>query len=288
MAASTRPDDPMVSTAWLAAHLDAPDVRVVDASWHLPGAGRDARAEYLAGHIPGAVFFDIDDISDTTSPLPHMAPPPEKFASRVKRLGLGDGARIVIYDSTGIFSAPRAWWLFRLMGHEDVRVLDGGLPKWTAEGRPLEDMPPVARERHFTVRHHPGLVRSLAQVEAKLAAGDATVLDARPAGRFEGSAPEPRPGLPSGHMPGARNLPWNSILAPDGTLLEPEQLAAAYRAAGVDLSRRIVTSCGSGVSACVLALGLARLGLWDVPVYDGSWAEWAARPDAAIATGPAA
>lgn len=288
MAASTRPDDPMVSTAWLAAHLDAPDVRVVDASWHLPGAGRDARAEYLAGHIPGAVFFDIDDISDTTSPLPHMAPPPEKFASRVKRLGLGDGARIVIYDSTGIFSAPRAWWLFRLMGHEDVRVLDGGLPKWTAEGRPLEDMPPVARERHFTVRHHPGLVRSLAQVEAKLAAGDATVLDARPADRFEGSAPEPRPGLPSGHMPGARNLPWNSILAPDGTLLEPEQLAAAYRAAGVDLSRRIVTSCGSGVSACVLALGLARLGLWDVPVYDGSWAEWAARPDAAIATGPAA
>lgn len=288
MAASTRPDDPMVSTAWLAAHLDAPDVRVVDASWHLPGAQRDARAEYLAGHIPGAVFFDIDEISDTTSPLPHMAPPPEKFASRVKRLGLGDGARIVIYDSTGIFSAPRAWWLFRLMGHEDVRVLDGGLPKWTAEGRPLEDMPPVARERHFTVRHHPGLVRSLAQVEAKLAAGDVTVLDARPAGRFEGSAPEPRPGLPSGHMPGARNLPWNSILAPDGTLLEPEQLAAAYRAAGVDLSRRIVTSCGSGVSACVLALGLARLGLWDVPVYDGSWAEWAARPDAAIATGPAA
>lgn len=288
MAASTRPDDPMVSTAWLAAHLDAPDVRVVDASWHLPGAQRDARAEYLAGHIPGAVFFDIDEISDTTSPLPHMAPPPEKFASRVKRLGLGDGARIVIYDSTGIFSAPRAWWLFRLMGHEDVRVLDGGLPKWTAEGRPLEDMPPVARERHFTVRHHPGLVRSLAQVEAKLAAGDVTVLDARPAGRFEGSAPEPRPGLPSGHMPGARNLPWNSILAPDGTLLEPEQLAAAYRAAGVDLSRRIVTSCGSGVSACVLALGLARLGLWDVPVYDGSWAEWAARPDAAIATGRAA
>lgn len=288
MAASTRPDDPMVSTAWLAAHLDAPDVRVVDASWHLPGAGRDARAEYLAGHIPGAVFFDIDEISDTGSPVPHMAPPPEKFASRVKRLGLGDGARIVIYDSTGIFSAPRAWWLFRLMGHEDVRVLDGGLPKWIAEGRPLEDMPPMARERHFTVRHHPGLVRSLAQVEAKLAAGDATVLDARPAGRFEGSAPEPRPGLPSGHMPGARNLPWNSILAPDGTLLEPEQLAAAYRAAGVDLSRRIVTSCGSGVSACVLALGLARLGLWDVPVYDGSWAEWAARPDAAIATGPAA
>lgn len=288
MAASTRPDDPMVSTAWLAAHLDAPDVRVVDASWHLPGTGRDARAEYLAGHIPGAVFFDIDEISDTSSPLPHMAPPPERFASRVKRLGLGDGARIVIYDSTGIFSAPRAWWLFRLMGHEDVRVLDGGLPKWTAEGRPLEDMPPMARERHFTVRYHPGLVRSLDQVTAKLAAGDATVLDARPAGRFEGTAPEPRPGLPSGHMPGARNLPWNSILAPDGTLLEPEQLAGVYRAAGVDLSRRVVTSCGSGVSACVLALGLARLGLWDVPVYDGSWAEWASRPDAAIATGPAA
>lgn len=288
MAASTRPDDPMVSTAWLATHLDAPDVRIVDASWHLPTAGRDARAEYLENHIPGAVFFDIDEISDTTSTLPHMAPPPEKFASRVKRLGLGDGSRIVVYDSTGIFSAPRVWWLFRLMGHEDVRVLDGGLPKWIAEGRPLEDMPPVARERHFTVRRHPGLVRSLAQVEAKLASGEATVLDARPAARFEGSAPEPRPGLPSGHMPGARNLPWNSILAPDGTLLEPEELAGVYRAAGVDLSRRVVTSCGSGVSACVLALGLARLGLWDVPVYDGSWAEWAGRPEAPIATGPAA
>jgi thiosulfate/3-mercaptopyruvate sulfurtransferase len=287
LSAHARPDDPLVSTQWLADHLDAPDLRVVDASWHLPGSARDPRAEYLAGHIPRAVFFDIDEVADLDSPYPHMAPSPEKFASRMRRLGLGDGLRIVVYDSTGIFSAPRVWWLFRLMGHEDVRVLDGGLPKWVKEGRPLEEMAPMISDRHFTVRRNSGLIRAIDQVQAKLEAGSAQIVDARPAGRFEGSAPEPRPGLPSGHMPGARNVPWSGLMAPDGTMLEPEALAGVFRSANVDLLRRIVTSCGSGVSACVLALGLARLGLWDVPVYDGSWAEWAARPEAAIATGPA-
>lgn len=286
MSAWSRPDDPLVSTSWLADNLATPDIRIVDASWHLPTAGRDPHAEYLAGHIPGAVFFDIDEIADLDSPLPHMAPPPEKFASRARALGLGDGVRIVVYDSTGLFSAPRVWWLFRMMGHEDVVALDGGLPKWVAEGRPLEDMAPIARPRHFTARRRVDLVRDRAQVAAKLETGSAQIVDARPAARFAGAAPEPRPGLPSGHMPGARSVPWTSLVRPDGTMHEPEALSAAFRAAGVDLTRRIVTSCGSGVSACVLALGLARLGLWDVPVYDGSWAEWASTPGAPIATGP--
>lgn len=285
MTAWSRPDDPIVSTSWLASHIDAPDVRVVDASWHLPSAGRDARAEYEACHIPGAVFFDIDAISDPHSPLPHMAPSPEMFASRVRKLGLGDGVRIVVYDSSGIFSAPRAWWLFRLMGHEDVVVLDGGMKAWLAEGRPTEDLPPVGKERHFTARRRIDLVRDMAQVAAKLDTGDAQIVDARPAGRFLGTTPEPREGLPSGHMPGAYNVPWSAVVDPGtGRMLEPAALASVFESAGVDLSRRIVTSCGSGVSACVLALGLARLGLWDVPVYDGSWSEWAATPGAAIAT----
>jgi thiosulfate/3-mercaptopyruvate sulfurtransferase len=285
MSSWSRPDDPLVSTAWLAAHLEAPDVRVVDASWHLPGSGRDARAEYAACHIPGAVFFDIDAISDPASPLPHMAPSPELFSSRVRKLGLGDGVRIVVYDSLGIFSAPRAWWLFRLMGHEEVLVLDGGLKAWLAQGRPVEDMAPVQKERHFTARRRGDLVRDRTQVAGKLATGSAQIVDARPAARFAGTAPEPREGLPSGHMPGALNVPWSQLVDPEtGTMRDPQAIAATFRAAGVDLSRRIVTSCGSGVSACVLALGLARIGLWDVPVYDGSWSEWASQPDAAIAT----
>jgi thiosulfate/3-mercaptopyruvate sulfurtransferase len=288
MPTAARPDDPLVSTQWLADHFEAPDLRIVDASWHLPGSGRDPQAEYRAAHIPGAVFFDIDEICDLDSPLPHMAPSAEKFASRVQKLGLGDGLRIVVYDSTAIFSAARVWWLFRLMGHEDVRVLDGGLPKWQAEGRPTEDMPPMPGARHFTVRRHPAMIRDLDQVRAKLETGSAQLVDARPAARFEGTAPEPRAGLPSGHMPGARSVPWSTLMQPDGTMQEPDRIAEVFRAAGVDLSRRIVTTCGSGVSACVLTLGLARLGLWDVPVYDGSWAEWASQPGAPIATGPAA
>jgi thiosulfate/3-mercaptopyruvate sulfurtransferase len=200
------PSDPMVSVAWLASKLTAPDIRVVDASSFMPGSDRDARAEYDAGHIPGAVFFDINEICDLDTDLPHMMPSAEKFASRVKKLGLGDGCRIVVYDSLGLFSAPRVWWMFRHMGHEDVVVLDGGLPAWVAAGHELEDMPPMPRERHFTVRRRADLIRDMEQVRVKLETGSAQIVDARGAGRFAGTAPEPRAGLPSGHMRGAFNV----------------------------------------------------------------------------------
>jgi thiosulfate/3-mercaptopyruvate sulfurtransferase len=278
--------DPLVSTQWLADHLKAPDVRILDASWHLPTENRDARAEYRAQHIPGAVFFDIDEICDTDSPLPHMLPHPVKFSSRMRKLGLGDGSRFVVYDSTGLFSAPRVWWMLRAMGHEDVVVLDGGLPKWVAEGRPVEDLPLPPRERHFTVRYHSALVRTLPEVQKALARGE-QVLDARSAGRFEGREPEPRPGVRSGHMPGAKNVPWQSLLGPDGALLPAPELAAKFKGAGVDIHKPVITTCGSGVSAAVLALALARLGQERTPVYDGSWAEWGSREDLPLATGPA-
>lgn len=284
MAGWANPDDPLVTTQWLADKLGAPDVRIIDASWHMPASGRDAKAEYHDVHIPGAVFFDIDEIADTDSPFPHMMPSPEKFASRVKKLGLGDGLRLVIYDSTGVFSAARVWWMFRHMGHDDVVVLDGGLPKWLAEGRQTDDMPPIPRERHFTVRRQANLVRDKAQMQEKVASKVAQILDARSPGRFAGTEPEPRPNLPSGHMPGAINVPFSSLLTPDKTMLDPQDLAHVFKAAGVDLSKRIVTTCGSGVTASVVALGLARLGLWDVPVYDGSWSEWAADPTNPIVT----
>jgi thiosulfate/3-mercaptopyruvate sulfurtransferase len=265
----------MVSVAWLASRLDAPDIRVVDASSFMPASDRDARAEYEAGHIPGAVFFDINEICDIDTDLPHMMPSAEKFTSRVQKLGLGDGLRIVVYDSLGIFSAPRVWWMFRHMGHQDVVVLDGGLPTWKAAGHALEDMPLVARERHFTVRRRADLIRDMDQVRDELTANTAQIIDARSAGRFAGSAPEPRESLPSGHMKGALNVPFTNVLNADGTLKDIAGLSDSMRAGGVDLSRRIVTSCGSGITACVLALALARLGRWDVPVYDGSWTQWA-------------
>jgi thiosulfate/3-mercaptopyruvate sulfurtransferase len=273
----------LVSTEWLAQHLHAPDLRVVDASWYLPAMGRDPKAEYAAGHIPGAVFFDIDEISDSASPLPHMMPPPEKFTSRVRRLGLGDGNRIVVYDGAGLLSAPRVWWMFRAMGHEDVAVLDGGLPKWRAEGRPLEDLSPMPRERHFTARMNTTLLRDLDQMRANLDSGREQVVDARSAGRFQGVEPEPRPGLRGGHIPGSRNLPWQDLVQPDGTLLPPERIAAAFRAAGIDPSRPVVATCGSGVSAAILLLALHRLGTRDLALYDGSWAEWGACEDLPIA-----
>ncbi|MBX3480152.1 MAG: 3-mercaptopyruvate sulfurtransferase [Caulobacter sp.] len=280
--------DPLVSTAWLAEHLEAPDVRIIDASWFLPGESRDPRAEFAVAHIPGAVFFDIDDIVDETSDLPHMLPSPVKFASRVRKIGLGDGARLIIYDSQGLFSAARVWWTFRAMGHEDVAVLDGGLPKWIAEGRPIEDGVPPPRERHFTTRYSNDLVRDLGQVRRALASGREQLVDARPAARFTGEAPEPRPGLRGGHMPGARNVPASSVLAPDGTMKTAEQLQAVFEAAGVALDRPIVTTCGSGITAAILALALARLGKDRTAVYDGSWAEWGGRDDTEVATGPAA
>lgn len=285
MTSPTSPNDPVVSVAWLAARLDAPDIRIVDASSFMPGSDRDARGEYEAGHIPGAVFFDINEICDTDTDLPHMMPSAEKFTSRVQKLGLGDGSRIVVYDSLGIFSAPRVWWMFRHMGHEDVVVLDGGLPAWIAAGHDLEDMPPIPRERHFTVRRRADLIRDMNQVKDKLASGTAQIIDARSAGRFAGSAPEPREGLPSGHMKGALNVPFTNVLNADGTLKDTASLSELMRAGGVDLSGRIVTSCGSGITACVLALALARLGRWDVPVYDGSWTQWASTPGNEIIQG---
>jgi thiosulfate/3-mercaptopyruvate sulfurtransferase len=277
--------DPLVSTAWLAEHLDAPDIRIVDASWFLPGDPRDPKAEYALAHIPGAVFFDIEEIVDETSDLPHMLPSVVKFASRMRRLGIGDGARIVVYDSQGLFSAPRVWWTFRAMGHEDVVVLDGGLPKWIAEGRPIEDGTPPPRERHFTARMNADLVRALPQVRRAIDSGREQLVDARPAARFTGEAPEPRPGLRGGHMPGALNVPSSSVIAPDGTLKSAQQLEAVFAEAGVDLSRPIITTCGSGITASLLALALARLGRDRTPVYDGSWAEWGGRDDTPVVTG---
>lgn len=281
-------NDPLVSTAWLRAHLEAPDVRIVDASWFMPGTPRDPKAEYLQVHIPGAVFFDIDEISDDASDLPHMLPSAIKFASRVRKLGLGDGSRIVVYDSTGILPAARVWWTFRVMGHEDVVVLDGGLPKWIAEGHPVEDGPPMPQERHFTPRVQTDIVRSIAQMKAIVETGREQIIDARPLGRFTGETPEPRAGLRGGRMPGACNIPLSALLAPDGTLLPAEKLATVFEQAGVDINRPIVSTCGSGITASVVALALARLGRPRTAVYDGSWTEWGGRDDTPVHTGPVA
>ncbi len=280
-------DDPqtLVSTDWLAAHLADPDLRLIDASWYLPDMNRDARAEYDAGHIPGARFFDIDEISDSRSALPHMAPPPEKFVSRMRAMGIGDGHQVVVYDGAGIFSAPRVWWIFRLMGKADVAVLDGGMPKWTAEGRPVEDMPPVLRDRHITVSRQAHLVRDVTQVAAAAKLGDHEILDARSPGRFSGDEPEPRAGLRSGHIPGSKNLHYRTLLNPDGTLKEAAGLRAALEAAGVELSRPVITTCGSGVSAAIINLALERLGHRQHALYDGSWAEWGMYPDLKVARG---
>ena len=273
----------LVSTAWLAAHLGAPDIRVVDGSWYLPAMKRDPKAEFAAEHIPGAVYFDIDDISDTASPLPHMLPSPEKFASRVKNLGLGDGNRIVVYDGLGLFSAARVWWMFRVFGHEDVAVLDGGLRKWKAEGRPLESDAPRPRERHFTARVNSLLVRELDDVKRNIETKREQVIDARSPGRFFGRDPEPRQGLRGGHIPGSKNVPFGEMTDPaTGTLLPAAAIEAKFRAAGVDPAKPIVASCGSGVSACALALGLHLIGAPQVAVYDGSWTEWGGRNDTPI------
>jgi thiosulfate/3-mercaptopyruvate sulfurtransferase len=278
--------DPLVSTVWLAERLGAADVQVVDATWFMPGEARSGREEYAQAHIPGAVFFDIDAIADHDTDLPHMLPTPEAFAQAAGRLGLRREATVVVYDAHGIFSAPRAWWMLRVMGFARAFVLDGGLPKWRAEGRPLDgdvvSPPSTSLESVFD----PALVRDLDAVRDLLERREAQLVDARSRPRFLGEAPEPRAGLRSGHMPGACNLPWNALVAADGTLKEADDLRAAFRDAGVDIAAPIVTTCGSGVSAAVLALALARLGRQDVPIYDGSWAEWAARDDTPVVTAP--
>lgn len=280
-------DDPktLVSTDWLAAHLTDPDLRIIDASWYLPAMGRNARAEYTAAHIPGARFFDIDDISDSRSTLPHMAPPPEKFISKLRAMGVGDGHQVVIYDGMGIFSAPRVWWTFRLMGKTDVAVLDGGLPKWLAEGRPTEDMPPLVRDRHMTVSRQNHMVKDVTQVAHASKLGHTQIIDARPAPRFKGEMPEPRPGLRLGHIPGAKNLPFADVLHPDGTMKDASTLRAAFAQAGVDLTRPAITSCGSGVTAAILSLALERIGHRDHALYDGSWAEWGMYDDLNVEKG---
>ncbi|WP_375229212.1 3-mercaptopyruvate sulfurtransferase [Roseobacter sp. S98] len=282
-------DDPktLVSTDWLAQHLKDPDLRVLDASWYLPEAGRNARDEYNGAHIPGARFFDIDEISDSRSDLPHMAPPVEKFMSRMRAMGVGDGHQVVVYDGAGLLSAARVWWLFRLMGQENVAVLDGGFPKWQAEGHPTEDMPPVVRDRHMTVRFQNHLVRDVTQVSAASKLKDHAIVDARAAIRFRGEAPEPREGLRPGHIPGSRSVPFTTLLNDDKTMKSPEETRAVFEAAGVDLGKPVITTCGSGVTAAILALALERMGHAQWSLYDGSWAEWGMFPTVPVATGEA-
>lgn len=276
----------LVSTDWLAAHLADPDLRVIDATWFL-GGDRNAHAEYRAAHIPGARFWDLDAIVDTRSALPHMAAPTELFVSRVRAMGIGDGHQIVVYDNSPVHSAARVWWNFRLMGHDSVAVLDGGLGKWRAEGRPLDNAAPQIRDRHFSVRRRPELVRDVTQIAAASKLGDHEIVDARAAERFRGEVAEPRPGLRSGHIPGSKNLPFGLLYAADGTLKPVDELRAAFEAAGVDLSRPVITTCGSGVTAASLFLALERIGQHDHSLYDGSWAEWGSFPDLKIATGDA-
>jgi len=275
----------LVSTEWLADHLRSPDVRIVDATWLPPQSGRDPRAEFERRHIPGAVFFDIDEIADDGSALPHMAPPATKFSARVRRLGLGDGARIICYDSNRFCASARVWWMFRLFGARDVGVLDGGLEKWRAEGRPLEDLPRKPMERHFTPRQNNFLLRDFEQVRRNLTTKEAQVVDARSEGRFYGAEPEPRDGMRGGHIPGSVNLPYTALIDPEtNTLWPPERLRALFDASGVDLDRPVITSCGSGVSAAVVNLALYELGHEQAALYDGSWAEWGGRGDTPVET----
>lgn len=280
-------DDPktLVSTAWLEAHLKDPDLRILDASWYLSDARRDAKAEYGACHIPGARFFDIEEISDKRSGLPHMAPQPEMFISRMRAMGVGDGHQVVVYDGSGLFSAARVWWTFRLMGKIDVAVLDGGLPKWIAEGRPVEDMPPIVRDRHITAQRQAHLVRDVTQVAAAAKLGDHSIIDARAPGRFRGEMPEPRPGLRAGHIQNARNVPYMTLLNPDMTLKSVTELTRVFTEAGVDLKKPAITTCGSGVTAAILNLALERIGKRDHSLYDGSWAEWGMYGDLKVVKG---
>jgi thiosulfate/3-mercaptopyruvate sulfurtransferase len=277
----------LVSTESLGRRLGRPGLRVLDASWYLPTAGREPRTEYAAAHIPGALYFDLDAVSDQASPLPHMLPEAAVFARAMSALGLNDGDDLVVYDGSGTnISAARAWWTFRVFGHLRVAVLDGGLPKWRREGRPLESGVVRLPPGHFTASLDRAAVRDLAAVRALVAEPAEQIVDMRSAGRFAGTEPEPRTGLRGGHIPGSRNLPFNELVAPDGTLLPADALRRRLEAAGIDASRPVVATCGSGTSACTLILALHLLGHDRVALYDGSWAEWGGRSDTPVATGP--
>lgn len=269
---------PLVSPAWLFERLSAPDIVVLDASWYLPAAGRDPEAEYRAAHIPGAIRFDLDAMSDAESPLPHMLPRPEVFASRMRALGVGDGQQVVVYDGMGLFSAPRVWWMLKTFGMRDALVLDGGLPAWTAAGYPTEDGEGQPRERrHFTARLDHGAVADGSDIARALEGGSVQVVDARSAPRFRGEEEEPRPGVRPGHMPGAKNLHYASLQR-EGRMKSPEELAEVFAAAGVDPRRPVMTTCGSGVTAAIISLALETMGHPARSLYDGSWSEWGADP----------
>lgn len=277
----------LVSTDWLAAHLKDPDLRIIDASWYLPDMERDGRTEFSAAHISNARFFDIDEIADLRSDLPHTAPPVEKFISRMRAMGVGDGHQVVVYDGTGVFTSPRVWWMFRLMGKTDIAVLDGGLPKWQAEGHPVEDMQPIMRDRHITVRRQAHLIKDVTQVAAASKLGTHQILDARSSGRFQGIEPEPREGLRSGHIPGSISLYYRDLQNENGTMKSTDALRAVFNAAKVDLNKSIITTCGSGVTAAIINLALERIGHDRHAVYDGSWSEWGMYNALNVATGDA-
>jgi thiosulfate/3-mercaptopyruvate sulfurtransferase len=276
----------LVSTDWLYENLTAPDIAVVDGSWYLPAQNRDGKAEYLARHIPGALHFDIEEISDHRSSLPHMMPQPEPFARQMGELGINESMRIIVYDGAGLFSAPRVWWMLRVFGARDVRILDGGLPKWLSEGRPVEAGQVKRAPATFTVRFDAMAVADTRRVREALETGAAQVVDARSSERFTGAAPEIRPGIPSGHMPGALNAPSAGFLD-QGRLKPPAALAQVLDSAGVESDKPVITSCGSGVSAAIISLALDELGRPAQALYDGSWTEWASTKGMPIATGPA-
>jgi len=272
----------LVSTDWLATHIDDPDLRIVDATWYMPNAGRDARAEFVQAHIPGAVFFDIDVIADRRTSLPHMLPDAETFGRAVGALGIGNRHRVIAYGGKNLVGAARAWWTFRAFGHHDVAVLDGGLPRWRQESRPLASGVPSPRPASFTAKLRPELVRDLAAMRDNVRTRREQVVDARSHGRFTGTEPEPRPGLQSGHIPGSVSLPYDRLFRDDGRLRDTDELVRIFDGAGVDRTRPITTTCGSGITAAVLALGLHTLGCHDAAVYDGSWTEWAGRADTPV------